>query len=393
MKYILLFLTGLSLMNSRAQTSLPSDSFIHSYGHLNNSFHAITRSKRCTVAFLGGSITQAPGWKDKLVNYLETTYPETVFSFIYAGVASLGSVPHSFRLQKDVLDKGKIDLLFLEAAVNDHVNKTPVDQQQRAMEGIIRHALNNNPLMNIVLMAFADEDKTADYDAGKEPGEITVHDALARHYRLPFLNLAQEVQQRIKNGEFTWKDDFKDLHPSPFGQQLYFETIRQLLVKDAGYYSRHKNTTRYLPPVITKGIYDRGHYVTVDKASHLHNFTLISDWKPKDSLPARPGFVNVPVLESTGQPATLDFSFTGNAVGICIVSGADAGIIRYNIDGAESKEINLYTEWSNSLHLPWYLVLGDDLKKGKHNLRIEVAADPGFLERKSCRIVHFLVNK
>ncbi|HRN55396.1 MAG TPA: SGNH/GDSL hydrolase family protein, partial [Agriterribacter sp.] len=186
--------------------TLSNEKFVHSYGSLNNMFYHVKEKKELTVAFLGGSITQNPGWKDKTARYLQEVYPQTQFHFIYAGIASLGSVPHAFRLQTDVLNKGKVDLLFVEAAVNDLANKTPAAQQQQAMEGIIRHALSANPYMNIVLMAFADEDKTRGYENGRVPAEVALHEQMANYYKLGFLNLAQEVQQRIASKEFTWKD-------------------------------------------------------------------------------------------------------------------------------------------------------------------------------------------
>lgn len=396
MKYLLFLLSVSLFLRSYSQDKLAADRFIHIYGHITGSFQHILEKKKCTIAFLGGSITQSPGWKEKLVDYFENSYPETAFSFIYAGVASLGSVPHSFRLQRDILDKGNVDLLFLETAVNDHVNQTPPQQQERAMEGIIRHARHNNPQMDIVLMAFVDEDKIAAYDAGKEPPEITLHNRLAKHYRLPFINLAKEVQQRILNREFTWKDDFKDLHPSPFGQELYYATIKKLLEKEQTAYntapSLHQRNL-HLPEPLFTGIYNKGRYVQPGEAATLHNFSLVNHWQPADGKPTRPGFVNVPVLESNGSPASLSFSFTGNTVGICIVSGPDAGRIRYSIDGGTPEETDLYTEWSNSLHLPWYLVLADNLADKAHTLRLELVPHPASPQRNACRIVHFLVNK
>ncbi|MBX3238955.1 MAG: hypothetical protein KIT80_09255 [Chitinophagaceae bacterium] len=387
------FLFNLLFFSAMGQNRLQPDSFIFSYGNLHNSLNAILHKKKCTVAFLGGSITQNPGWKDKVVQYLEDEYPATHFTFLYAGIASLGSVPHSFRLQRDVLDNGIPDLLFLEAAVNDHANKTPPEHQQRAMEGIIRHALSSSPAMNIIVMAFADEDKTADYEAGKIPQEVALHNSLAQHYRLPFINLAKEVQQRIKNKEFTWKDDFKDLHPSPFGQQLYFETIKTLLEKEKQSYNKKERLTSYTPGrSIVPGVYDRGRYANVTEATDLNGFAVTENWKPADKAPTRPGFTEVPVLESSTPGSTLRFSFSGTAVGIAIVSGPDAGRIRYSVDGMTAKTLNLRTEWSNQLHLPWYLVLADNLKNGKHDLAIELLPPADGFDKSACRIVHFLVN-
>ena len=45
------------------------------------------------VAFLGGSITFNPGWRDAVMRYLQQRFPATKFDFIAAGIPSLGSVP------------------------------------------------------------------------------------------------------------------------------------------------------------------------------------------------------------------------------------------------------------------------------------------------------------
>ena len=38
---------------------------------------------------------------------------------------------------------------------------------------------------------------------------------------------------RIARGEFTWEDDFRNLHPSPFGQKVYARSIRRTLEANA----------------------------------------------------------------------------------------------------------------------------------------------------------------
>lgn len=373
---------------------LKSEAFVYEYGNLNNTLRKLEHEKKLTVAFLGGSITQGKGWRDKVVRYLKETYPEVSFHFIQAGVASLGSVPHAFRLQRDVLDKDRIDLLFVEAAVNDWANQTPEAQQKRAMEGIVRHALTYNPDMDIVVMAFADEDKLEAYQQGRIPVQVSVHESVAVQYHLPFINLAKEVEQRIANGEFTWKDDFRDLHPSPFGQEIYFQTIKTLWKNSVRHYQPGQNFERLLPPAQNVGLYDRGKYESIDKAVRLRRFSVIPDWQPKDGKPVRPGFVHVPVLAGETAGASFTFRFRGNAVGIAIVSGPDAGIIRYKIDGNTLKTVDLYTQWSKGLHLPWYVVLGDNLTDKEHQVEIEILRQKNELSLgNACRIVHFLVNE
>ncbi|MBS1936170.1 MAG: SGNH/GDSL hydrolase family protein, partial [Bacteroidetes bacterium] len=136
-----------------------------------------------------------------------------------------------------------------------------------------------------------------------------------------------------------------------------------------------------------------GKYVDIKKAKHTKQWLFVNDWVPSDKLDTREGFVHVPVLEADKPGAALSFSFKGNAVGICIVSGADAGIISYSIDNGMYKKMDLFTPWSGFLHLPWYLILGSGLKNGKHTIIIKIADDKNENSKgHACRIVHFLVN-
>ncbi|MBO9594356.1 MAG: SGNH/GDSL hydrolase family protein [Niabella sp.] len=372
---------------------LPAADYIRSYGKLNNLLFRIRHKEEVTVAFLGGSITNMTGWRNKVAQYLAERYPGTHFRFLNAGIPSLGSLPHAFRFQKDVLDQGRVDLLFIEAAVNDRVNGTPEMQQRRALEGIVRHALGANPAMDIVLMGFADEFKLADLQAGNVPAEIAVHEAVAKHYGLPFINLAAEVNARIAHKEFTWEYDFKNLHPAPFGQELYFNTIKTLLQTQLEGTEPQAVVAKKLPQPMDLLHYGAGRYLPVNAASVKNGFVLHPSWQPADGVGTRPGFVKVPVLEGTTAGAVTRLSFRGSAVGIAVVSGPDAGMIRYSIDDGPEQTLDLYTQWSKGLHLPWYLLLGDGLKKGTHHLDITIA-DQQHPQSKghAVRIVYFLVN-
>jgi sialidase-1 len=296
-------------------------------------------------------------------------------------------------LQRDLLDSGKIDLLFVEAAVNDRANGTDSLTQVLALEGIVRHAKTANPNMDIILMSFADPNKTQDYDNGKQPIEIKNHELIAAHYRLPSINLAKEVRDKMQNKEFSWAYDFKDLHPSVFGQELYFSAIKKLLTTC---FDNPKTLidNKLEPPSLNKSNFNNGRYVSVENAKYGTQWTLDKDWTPTDGLPTRHGFVHVPMLISTNPQSPLSFNFQGTAVGISIVSGADAGIISYSIDKAPFKNIDLYTQWSGQLHLPWYLILGSGLRHGKHTLDLKLSAENNPKSKgNACRIVHFLVNE
>ncbi|HEV7378410.1 MAG TPA: GDSL-type esterase/lipase family protein, partial [Dyadobacter sp.] len=355
-----------------------------------NAYQKFRTTKRGTVAFLGGSITHNPGWRDKTSQYLKERFPDTDFNFITAGIPSLGSTPHAFRFSKDVLSKGTPDLLFVEAAVNDRGNGFSEKAQIRALDGILRQMYTHNPMANVVMMAFAEPHKNADYDAGKVPIEVAVHQRVAKHYGASYINLAKEVYDRIKAGEFSWKFDFKDLHPSPYGQEVYFQTIKELLkIEPESVVSPGK-----LPVALNKFSYEKAGYHSITEARKLNGFSLDPNWKPKEKIATRDGFVNVPMLVSETVGSSLELDFKGRAVGIAIISGPDAGKISYSIDGKKSQTLDLFTAWSTQLHLPWYLMLADELSSGKHTLKLSVVSEKNDKSvGNAVRVVYFLVNE
>ena len=351
------------------------------------------------VAFLGGSITHMNGWRQEVMDFLIHHYPACRFRFLEAGIPSLGSVPHAFRLQTDVLDKMTPDLLFVEAAVNDEGNGTPPSQQIRALEGIVRHVLLNDINTDIVFMAFADEVKNEGFLKGNPSEAVKAHQAVARHYQLPFLNLAKEVFTRIQRGEFSWEKDFKNLHPAPFGQHLYFKSIKNMFLQAVDKRLQRDDAlggspNKVLPSPLDVFSYKAGRYISVQEATQMKGFSYIENWTPEDSAHVRSGFVHVPILQASDLGATLQLDFYGDAVGLAVAAGPDAGVILYRVDKGEWKYLDLFTRWSQNLHLPWYEILSDRLENGPHQLELKLTQRvKGLSKGTAIRIVHFLVNK
>jgi lysophospholipase L1-like esterase len=391
-----MLVAGFILRNTRAfRNKLKCGDYQNIREGLNNSFIRFGKEKSGKVAFLGGSITHNSGWRDSVCRTIQKRFPGTVFEFINAGIPSLGSVPDAFRISNDVLSKGRIDLLFVEAAVNDRTNAFAVQSQIRAMEGIVRQARKANPEMDIVFMYFVDPDKIKDYNNGVTPVEIMNHDKVAGYYGLPSVNLAKEVTDRIYNKEFTWEGDFKDLHPSPFGQQIYFQSISKLLdncwTPDK---IKYDNLTNYsMPSKLDPFSYDNGKLISASMAHRTDSWIINDNWRPDDKAGTREGYVNVPMLICSSPGKILKFSFKGTAVGLAVASGPDAGIIDYSIDNEGWKSLDLFTQWSSSLHLPWFVTLGDDLKKGSHTLRLRLNSKSNQASKGTvCRIRYFYVN-
>lgn len=363
-------------------------------GGLDNSRIKFVREKRGRVAFLGGSITNMKGWRELVGRELERRFPETKFDFVNAGIPSLGSVPGTFRFSRDVLANGPVDLLFEEAAVNDDVNGASETDQRRSMEGIVRQARLTNPAIDVVLLYLVDPPKMKLIREGKRPPVIVTHDAVAAHYQLPAIDLAREVTERIDAGQFTWEKDFKDLHPSPFGHAVYLRSIARLF--DAAWQQPLSSSAVIRPYALPRPLdahsYFKARLASVRAAALGEGWTLVERWKPTD-VPSRPGFGDIPAAIAEQPGAVLRLKFNGNAAGIFCASGPDTGIIEWQVDGGAWQRLDLYTQWSARLHLPWAQVLASGLPTGAHELTLRVSADRNPNSKgHAIRILHFLVN-
>ena len=382
--------------NTLEKRPLNSANYHQMRSGLKNSHIKFERDKKGRVAFLGGSITYNSGWRDSICSYLIKRFPETEFEFIAAGVPSTGTTPAAFRLERDVLPHGCVDLLFEEAAVNDASNGRKSEEQIRAMEGIVRHVRESNSDIDIVMMHFVDPNKMIDYNNGIEPKVISNHNKVAKHYNIPTINLAKEVTHRIRNKEFTWENDFKNLHPSPFGQLVYAHSILQFLDKA---YPTHldsddKISSHTLPNKIDNESYDKGYLLDISEAKLDKKWNIDPSWKPNDGSKTRANYVDVPMLTCNHPGSIMKLRFEGNSVGIAVAAGQDAGFIEYRIDKNKWVELNLFTRWSKYLHLPWYNTLATGLSQNKHLLEIRISEQK---DEKStgnaCRIRYFYVNK
>jgi sialidase-1 len=375
---------------------LSSSDFHDMRGGLKNSFLKFERGEKARVAFLGGSITYNGGWRDSVCVYLQQRFPETEFEFIAAGIPSMGTTPAAFRLARDVLTNGPVDLLFEEAAVNDAGNGRTNEEQIRAMEGIVRHIRNVDPATDIVMMHFVDPGKMEDYRSGHSPDVIQNHEKIAHHYNIPTINLAKEVTERIDAEEFTWEDDFINLHPSPFGQGIYAHSMITFLENASSLIDLDDDKVTDHPEMkkIDDACYDKGSLIPAEQIKLANGWYYEKNWAPTDGAGTRQNYKNVPMLIGESPGKILKFKFKGTAVGIAVAAGPDAGIIEYRIDKGEWKKQDLFTLWSSQLHLPWYYTLGAGLNSGNHVLQLRVSKQKNpHSKGNTCRLRYFFVNE
>lgn len=363
-------------------------------GSLQNSFRKFENERRARVAFLGGSITEMNGWRNMIEKQLQQRFPFTEFEWVEAGISSTGTTPGAFRLQHDILSKGKIDLLFVEAAVNDDTNGFSALEQIRGMEGEVRHALESNPEMDIVMLHFIYDPFIPKIARRQMPDVILNHERVANHYLIPSINLCQEIGERMQDGEFTW-DDFGGTHPKPFGHKFYAAAIGHLFDEMWKGLSPEGSMVAHDIPAqpLDRYSYYNGDFLPIEKARLNKGWKRVDSWHPDNKASKRNGFVDVPMLEATRPGDRLTLNFRGTAIGLFCVSGPAAGILEYSVDGAPFKELDTFTQWSRSLYIPWVYMLETELEATDHTLvlRLSKKKNPAS-QGTECQIRNFVVN-
>ena len=380
------------------QPSYQEKQHINLRGNLNNSRNLFEKNKIGRVAFLGGSITEMKGWHNIVMEQLKHRFPDTKFDFVEAGISSTGSTPGSFRMDKDVLMNGKVDLLFIEAAVNDDTNGFNSVDQIRGMEGEVRHALLSNPNMDIVMLHFIYDPFISMINEGKTPDVILNHEKVAEYYQIPSINLVQEIAERMQAGEFDWKK-FGGTHPSPFGHKFYTGAIESLFdkmwsVSPDSYRDELQIHPHSIPPIpLDKFSYFDGKLVDPLKAKIIKGWKYESPWKPKVIGEIREQYQNIPILEAVTPGSELIFSFAGTSIGIYCLCGPNAGIVEYSIDGGKFKSYDLFTTWSKNLYIPWVHIFESELQEKEHKITLRMS-DKKNVESigTACQIYYFTVN-
>ncbi|MFT5734180.1 MAG: lysophospholipase L1-like esterase/pimeloyl-ACP methyl ester carboxylesterase [Planctomycetota bacterium] len=364
-------------------------------GTLDRCRHRFEQGGRGKVVFVGGSITNMEnGWRRMTADYLRQRFPETDFTFVNAGISSTGSVFGAFRVMHDAFEGGPPDLLFEEAAVNDlHLGHSDA-HIRRGMEGILRRVRAASPMTDTVVMHFVDPRHMKDYRDARTPNAIAIHERIAEHYGTPTIQLAREVTERIDAGQFSWKNDFKNLHPSPFGHRLYAASIRRTLAAawETPLATGSPPRGHVVPGPLDPFSFGSGDLIAPAAVSDREGFDWIERCDPRAGGVGgnvRPGFYDVPMLVAGTPGDRFTLTFKGRGIGLLVAAGSDAGIIDYRIGDGDWRALDLKTAHPQ-LHLPRICILAEELTTGiEHTLTVRLSADrtPG-----ACRIVHIVVN-
>jgi hypothetical protein len=216
---------------------------------LPNLFAKLAAGGPVRVAYLGGSITAANGWRPKSFAWFQSQYPDAELVEINAAISGTGSDYGACRIATDVLSKNP-DLVFMEHRVNGGGG-----YEAKSVEGIVRQIWKKSPRTDICLVYTISLGMLKDLQAGKQTSFGAIMETVANAYGIPSIDLGVEIAKREKAGELVFKSDTavagklvfsKDgVHPGNEGHDVYRDVIARsmLAMKNVGQPQPHRLPT------------------------------------------------------------------------------------------------------------------------------------------------------
>jgi len=304
------------------------------------------------VAYLGGSITAAPGWRVKSLALLQEKHPEVKWSEINAAIGGTGSDLGVFRFGQDVL-KHRPDLLFVEFAVNDG-GANPV-QIHQAMEGIVRQAWEADAKTDIIFVYTVSEPFLADLQAGKFSRAASAMEEVADHYGIPSIHLGIEVAKQAKEGGLIFKGVLppKGNEPAPVsslpfstdgvhplvetGHVLYTEAVGRAWEELGKSIAESADSPRLAGDPLRADHWGEAKLVPLKKEILSGEWTLLDGGESGDEIAKRFSRLMPEMWRTSAPGASLSFRFRGSVVGFYDIVGPDGGQLKVSLDGGEEK--------------------------------------------------------
>ena len=326
------------------------------------------------VAFIGGSITEMNGYRPMVSTMLEKRFPKTEFTFTQAGISSTCSDTGAFRFARDVLSQGPLDMLFVEFAVNDDQDgQKSLQNALRGMEGVIAQARKHNPMVDIVMTFFANENILDHLGENKNPPSIAAHSKVAEHYGVSVNHLAQELSDLINAGKMDWKK-YGGVHPNEYGNTMCASMIANSLLdlwsKPLPGNAQPKPHPKVSP--LDPFSYVNGRFLSFDQVDIDENWKKgVPNWKNENRGKVRSRFLGIPFIYANQTGAKLKIKFEGTAIGAYMLTGPDSAIIRCTIDGKQSKKIDTLHRHSG-FNYPMTVMFFNELSDRPHILELEI---------------------
>jgi lysophospholipase L1-like esterase len=329
------------------------------------------------VAYLGGSITAAPGWRVKSLDWLQRQHPGAKLSEIHAAIGGTGSDLGVFRLRRDVLRHGP-DLLFVEFAVND--GGAPPERIQQAIEGIVRQTRRADPRTDVCFVYTLAQNQLQDLQRGVFQRSASAMEAVADRYGIPSIHFGVDVARRVTEGSLIFKGEKpKDFDPAKRPQLFSTDAVHPLI--ETGHELYLQSIVRSWEPIQAAsgppgphplpGPLREDHWEAA-KMVPIRPWMLKGTWEKLDPATNERARAFSPrmgdVWKATEPGASLSFLFEGTRAAVYDLLGPDGGLLEVEVDDAPARtvaRIDGFCTYARLATLP----LGS-LPAGVHRVRI-----------------------
>lgn len=334
------------------------------------------------VAYLGGSITAADGWRVLTTDWLRASYPKARFTEIFAAVPGSGSEYGAMRLSRDVLAHHP-DLLFVEFAVNDGTTNPYVAVQ---MESIVRQTWAADPNTDIVFVYTVYHGFWDALLTGQPYEPVRTMEMVATKYGVPSFNFGGRVRELANAGKLVLRASpaaaksptssgsvmvltGDGTHPDEEGHRLYANALRARWPDLVGQQPPAPHSLATAP---LEGAWTEPHLVLPAALHPGEGWTPLAASDPRANAQKYPALVP-PTYFGTHPAAPLRFQFKGTVLGFVGLKGPENGYFRVTVDDASPKTLTFFDSYSR----PGRYVLttrfySKELSNGVHRVTVEV---------------------
>ncbi|MEK6796509.1 MAG: hypothetical protein AABZ39_17155 [Spirochaetota bacterium] len=341
-------------------------------GGLPNFFAKIARGKDVRIAYFGGSITMADGWRVKTFAYFKSAFPAVNFIEINAAISGTGTDYGACRVGEHVVSQ-KPDLVFVEFRVNGG--------DRASAEGIVRQIWRNDPSADICFVYTINEQMVASASEGKTPPFGTVLESIANTYGIPSIDMGLEVVRQLQIGSLIFKADSapagkaifaKDgTHPGDEGHSIYRDVIVRSFEAMRG---TGKSGAHTMPSALEARPWESTYMMPITSAR------LSAEWTPvdraKDSVFMKDSVRTTKMMpyavKSGAKGASITVKFNGIRAGLIDIASPKETVLSAVVDGKVPVMISRKETFRKEQSAGRFFFIPDQ-EPGEHTVRFEIA--------------------
>ncbi len=342
----------------------------------------LANKEEMKIAYFGGSITAANGWRVQTLAKFNEMFPDSKFTEINAAIGGTGSDLGVYRLEFDVL-RHNPDLVFVEFCVND--GGASYESIWRQMEGIVRQIWKHSNETDVVFVYTYRVGHENDYLAVKTPRSVSAMEQIADFYGIPSLDFNLAVVGMHEAGKLTYQADSAEegkllfsndgVHPLDEGHEIYTKVVTEAFEE-----MRQRNEKKTFPSVEVRNEklnntfvadnYEDAKLVPIEKSQLLGTWTPLPEDSPLNWIKSRLGDV---VYTSDSPSSQLKFKFKGSHAAVYDVLGPDGGQVWVTVDGKRREKPVARFDSFCTYHRLATLVLAGDLDPNvTHEVVVEI---------------------